>query len=73
VHAEVPEVRVAQHLLPRVDAGDRGVHDRGAPQVPVLAHVGVRHHPAYVVADQGEVAQLELDGELVDRLGELAL
>ena len=74
MHAEVPDVGVATHLLPGIHTGDHRVHDHRSLQViegPPQA--GVDDHPADVLADKREPPQLNHGDELIHHGGQLAL
>ena len=60
VEPEVPELRAAHHLRPRIDTGHGGVHHHRARQVVgKQVQVGEHDQRADVVADQCHLVQLQ--------------
>jgi hypothetical protein len=62
----MPEVGAGDHLIPRIEPRDDHVDDDGAADVLVVTQVGVRDHPADVVADDRGPAEPELLDQPVD-------
>ena len=73
MEGEVPDVRIRQHPLARLDARNHRVHDDNTPQAGEPFRIGERNHPAGVVTNQSHVCELECADELVDGTGEVEL
>ena len=74
VECEMPDVRVALHLMPGVHARYRRVHDhRPLQHARPRVQEGVHDHAAHVVADQGGTPQAQLRDRSMHIAGQCAL
>ncbi len=60
VEGEVPDIGVADHIVPRIQSWDDHVDDHDARNILVPTHVGVSDHPADVVTDEDRAFEIEL-------------
>ena len=45
MESKVPDIRIAQHLVPRVNIGDHHVHDHGARNIFIVSVSKLRRGP----------------------------